>query len=341
MCAASCRPLMFNRRGREEATKNLQVDEDGDCSRCGGDAQPSSIQGYLKCVRCEYEWPDPNAVSSGPKRETIHDEQKKVEEFKQELEKGSLRGVLGIESQLSNEQEATLGRLQDKWMDGLAGTFNAAEDERKPLMISFDAEDNIVGTDLAIISVLGNEFDGGEEIRIEYPGQDTEFYSMDARDDRGWRVGRTIPDTCRNIASIINRKSTIVHAEGVDDTIVFEPRDASINPGSVVIFVDDPGGKNMLLERDGRVIDVDAMMTIEDYREMLGLVLDDGVITPSEDELLWIMRSNLGITDEQHMQLLINRFGNGVIKECPACHGMIAYLPDHGGWWCEPCQSWV
>ena len=332
---------MFNRRGREEAKKNLQVNEEGDCARCGGDAQPSSIQGYLQCARCSYEWPDPNAASSGPKRESIHDEQKKVEEFKEELEKGSLRGVLGIESELSTEQEATLGRLQSKWMDGLAGTFNAAEEERKPLMISFDGEDNIVATDLAIISVLGNDFDGGEEIRIEYPGQDTEFYSMDARDDRGWRVGRTIPDTCRTSASILNRRSTIVHAEGEGDTIVFEPRDARINPSSVVIFVDDPGGKNMLLERDGRVIDVDAMMTIEDYREMLGIVLDDGVITPSEDELLWIMRTNLGISDEQHMQLLINRFGNDVVKECPACHAMISYLPDHGGWWCESCQSWV
>jgi ribosomal protein L37AE/L43A len=332
---------MFNRGGRDEARKNLEVQEDGDCPRCGGDAQPSSIPGYLQCVKCQYEWPDPNAVSTGPVRTTIHDESKKVDEFKEELEKGSLRGVLGLDSDLSKEQEATLGRLQNRWMDGMAGHFNAAEEERKPLMISFDDEDNIVATELAVISVLGNDFDGGEEIRVEYPGRDTEFYSMDATDDRGWRVGRAISDTCRNIASIINRRSTIVHAESTEDTIVIEPRDASIQPTSVVIFVDDPGGKNMLLERDGRVIDVDAMMTIEDYREMLGLVVDDGVITPSEDELLWIMRSNLGISDEQHMQLILNRFGEGIIKECPACHAMTPYYPDHGGWWCESCQNWV
>ena len=332
---------MFNRGGRDEAKKNLQVDEEGDCPRCGGDAQPSSIPGYLQCVKCQYEWPDPNAISSGPVRTTIQDESRKVDEFKQELEKGSLRGVLGLESDLSKEQEATLGRLQDRWMDGMAGHFNAAEDERKPLMISFDGEDNIVATELALISVLGNDFDGGEEIRVEYPGRDTEFYSMDATDERGWRVGRSIPDTCRNIASIINRKSTIVHAESTEDTIVIEPRDSSIQPTSVVIFVDDPGGKNLLLERDGRVIDVDAMMTIEDYREMIGLVVDDGVITPSEDELLWIMRSNLGISDEQHLQLLLNRFGDGIVKECPACHEMTPFYSEHGGWWCESCQSWV
>ena len=332
---------MFNRGGRDEAKKNLEIQEDGDCPRCGGDAQPSSIPGYLQCVTCQYEWPDPEATSNRPERSTIHDESKKVDEFKQELEKGSLRGVLGLDSNLSKEQEATLGRLQNRWMDGMAGHFNAAEEERKPLMISFDDEDNIVATELAVISVLGNDFDGGEEIRVEYPGRDTEFYSMDATDDRGWRVGRSIPDTCRNIASIINRRSTIVHAESTEDTIVIEPRDASINPTSVVIFVDDPGGKNMLLERDGRVIDVDAMMTIEDYREMLGLVVDDGVITPSEDELLWIMRSNLGISDEQHMQLILNRFGEGIIKECPTCHAMTPYYPDHGGWWCDSCQIWV
>ena len=95
---------MFNRRGREEATKNLQVDEEGDCSRCGGDAQPSSIQGYLKCVRCEYEWPDPNAASSGPKRETIHDEQKKVEEFVL-LDEGINRMHIGGSSSSRTEGE--------------------------------------------------------------------------------------------------------------------------------------------------------------------------------------------------------------------------------------------
>ena len=174
---------MFNRGGRDEAKKNLEIHEDGDCARCGGDAQPSSISGYLQCVRCQYEWPDPNASGSGPLRSTIHDESKKVDEFKQELEKGSLRGVLGLDSELSKEQEATLGRLQNRWMDGMAGHFNAAEEERKPLMISFDDEDNIVATELAVISVLGNDFDGGEEIRVEYPGRDTEFYSMDATDD--------------------------------------------------------------------------------------------------------------------------------------------------------------
>ena len=60
-----------------------------------------------------------------------------------------------------------------------------------------------------------------------------------------------------------------------------------------------------------------------------------------EDELLWIMRSNLGISDEQHMQLILNRFGEDIIKECPACHAMTPYYPEHGGWWCESCQNWV
>jgi len=67
----------------------------------------------------------------------------------------------------------------------------------------------------------------------------------------------------------------------------------------------------------------------------------EDVFLGKKDELLWIMRSNLGISEEQHMQLILNRFGEGVIKECPACHAMTPYYPDHGGWWCESCQNWV
>ena len=50
--------------------------------------------------------------------------------------------MLGIDQNLSREQEASLQRLEQKWMSGLQGTYNAAEEERKPLMISFDDEDH-------------------------------------------------------------------------------------------------------------------------------------------------------------------------------------------------------
>ena len=56
------------RKGRREAAENLSVAEEGDCPRCGGEKQPSSLPGYLSCARCQYEWKDPNhlAKKGGP-----------------------------------------------------------------------------------------------------------------------------------------------------------------------------------------------------------------------------------------------------------------------------------
>ena len=135
------------------------------------------------------------------------------ERIRKELEEGGeLHKMLGIEQNLSSEQEASLQRLEDKWMSGLQGTYNAAEEDRKPLMISFDDEDNIQHTDIGSVTILGNNFDGGEEIRLEYPGKGTEFYTLDYEDESGWRKGRDREHTARNIASIINKRSSLVHA---------------------------------------------------------------------------------------------------------------------------------
>ena len=51
------------RKGRREAYENLSISEEGDCPRCGGEKQPSTLAGYLNCVRCGYEWKDPNHVA--------------------------------------------------------------------------------------------------------------------------------------------------------------------------------------------------------------------------------------------------------------------------------------
>ena len=40
------------RKGRREAVDNLGFNEGGDCPRCGGEAQPSTMNGYLHCVSC-------------------------------------------------------------------------------------------------------------------------------------------------------------------------------------------------------------------------------------------------------------------------------------------------
>ena len=49
------------REGRRQARENLSSTEGGDCGRCGGGATSSNIPGYLQCVKCGYEWKDPEA----------------------------------------------------------------------------------------------------------------------------------------------------------------------------------------------------------------------------------------------------------------------------------------
>ena len=164
----------------------------------------------------------------------------------------------------------------DEWF---TGTYNAAEEGRKPLMISFDDEDNIQHTDIGSVTILGNNFDGGEEIRLEYPGKGTEFYTLDYEDELGWRKGKDSQHTARNIASIINKRSSLVHAFSEENKIIFELRDSSLNPDSLVIFVDDPGGQDMVAEKQG--VELDSRdITLQDYQEVVKLALADGIITP-------------------------------------------------------------
>ena len=106
------------RKGRREAYENLSISEEGDCPRCGGEKQPSSLAGYLSCVRCGYEWKDPNhaAQKRGPP-ETYRRDAELIEEFKQEMQSGDLTNVLGIDKGLSGEQEASteeIGRQVDE-----------------------------------------------------------------------------------------------------------------------------------------------------------------------------------------------------------------------------------
>ena len=38
------------RKGRKEAADNLTIQDEGDCARCGGESQPSTMEGYLASV---------------------------------------------------------------------------------------------------------------------------------------------------------------------------------------------------------------------------------------------------------------------------------------------------
>ena len=331
------------REGRRQAKENLSGSDEGDCARCGGNGTSSSIPDYLQCVKCVYEWQDPEASgpSSGP-RDSITRDSEKLNEFKQEMESGQgLARVLGVDDGLDAEQKESLVRLQDKWISGMHGQYNAAEEERKPLMIAFDEDDNLLETQVGAIHLSDNVFDGGEEIRIEYPGLGTEFYIINEDDALGWKRGRTLHETARNIASIINRTSELVHASAEGNTVNIELRDVKLDSDSLVIYVDDPGGRNMTVERLGVILDPDEVQVYQDYHKVVQIALADGIITPSEDQLLWAMRQNLGITDEDHVRIVIDLFGDSAVKECPSCGINAPLYIEHSAWWCDGCQQWV
>ena len=75
------------REGKRQAKENLEVHEEGDCPRCGGEAQPSSMDSYLSCSRCHYEWKDPSAGSKRKiNRPTHRQDQEYIQQFNEEIE---------------------------------------------------------------------------------------------------------------------------------------------------------------------------------------------------------------------------------------------------------------
>lgn len=330
------------RKGRRDAVENLEYTEGGDCPRCGGESQPSTMNGYLSCASCNHEWVDPDYVEDQNQGSlpTYHQDAEMIEEFKRELSNGSLAGVLGVEKNLSKKQEESLSRLEDKWLTGMQGHFNTAKEERKPLMISFDDEDNIVSTEVAAISIVANGFDGGEEIRLEYPGQGTEFYCFNVQDPLGWRRGSNAQDTARSITNVINNNSKLVFAHLEGARISLELRDEKLKPESLVLFVDDPGGTDIVAEKNGIILDARNLQDFDDYRSVVELVLEDGIISPSEDQLLWSMRQQLGIDDVYHVQMVMEMYGETTLKECTSCGNMARLYPEYAAWYCQECEAW-
>ena len=329
------------RKGRREAADNLSINEEGDCPRCGGEKQPSTMAGYLSCSKCQYEWKDPDHVTQkrGPPATYRRDEEL-INEFKQEMQSGDLSNVLGIDKGLSGEQEASLKRLEDKWMSGMSGHFNAASEERKPLMISFDDDDNLVDTTVGSITIVANGFDGGEALRLEYPGLGTEFYAYDEASQTGWRRGRSSEDTARSITNVINRFSKLVYANQDGDSILLEMRSEQLNADSLVIFVDDPGGTDIVAKKAGVSMDPRDITMMEDYKVVVEICLADGIISPSEDQMLWAMRQQLGIDDFLHVQIVQQIFGDHALKECTGCGEMAQLYPDYAAWYCQSCENW-
>ena len=86
------------RKGRREAIENLGFSEEGDCPRCGGESEPSTMTGYLRCVKCSHEWADPNYVEDKKQMEipTYHRDAELIEQFKRDVESGSLANVFSF-----------------------------------------------------------------------------------------------------------------------------------------------------------------------------------------------------------------------------------------------------
>ena len=164
-------------------------------------------------------------------------------------------------------------------MSGMQGHFNAAAEERKPLMISFDDDDNIVSTHVAAFHILTNDFDGGRT-SLEYPGYGTEFYAYNESSPTGWKRGRTKEDTARSITNTINRHSRLVYANLEGSSIQLELREESLQASALVVFADDPGGQDIVAEKGGIRLDHREIQVIDDYKSVVELVLEDGVISP-------------------------------------------------------------
>ena len=106
----------------------------------------------------------------------------------------------------------------------------------------------------------------------------------------------TKEDTARSITNTINRHSRLVYANLEGSSIQLELREESLQASALVVFADDPGGQDIVAEKGGIRLDHREIQVIDDYKSVVELVLEDGVISPSEDQLLWAMRSNLAST---------------------------------------------
>ena len=104
---------------------------------------------------------------------------------------------------------------------------------------------------------------------------------------------------------------------------------------------DDLIGQDIVAEKGGVILDFRDVNVWDDYRNVVALVLEDGIISPSEDQMLWVMRQHLGIEEEQHVALVMEIFGDNALKECTNCNGMGQLYPEYSAWYCQACESWL
>ena len=97
----------------------------------------------------------------------------------------------------------------------------------------------------------------------------------------------------------------------------------------------------MVAEKGGVSLDPRDVHRLDDFKTAVEIVLADGVITPSEDQLLYAMRDQLGISDQDYIRIVVGLFGEDVLKECYNCGGGAQLFTEHLAWYCDGCQTWT
>ena len=77
---------------------------------------------------------------------------------------------------------------------------------------------------------------------------------------------------------------------------------------------------------------------IEDYKNVIEIVLEDGIISPSEDQMLWAMRQQLGIDEQGVTQIVQNLFESRKNVQRWKNGGT---LPRYAAWYRYACEVWV
>ena len=85
--------------------------------------------------------------------------------------------------------------------------------------------------------------------------------------------------------------------------ILLELRDESLNADSLVIFVDDLGGTDIVAEKSGVSMDPRDVRMVEDYKVVVEICLADGIISPSEDPFVG-NATTTRIDDYLHVQIV-------------------------------------
>ena len=217
----------------------------------------------------------------------------------------------------------------------MQGHYNAASEDRKPLMINFDDDDNLVSTELLHWQSYRTDLMEGRNsawisgnwnwiLCVQW----AKSYWMEARtiERRNGSLNHQCHQPFIPIGLCKSRRQP---------NIVRTTR-WKLKPESLVLFVDDPGGQDSSAEKEVSS-SIQRRQCMDDYRNVIALVLEDGIISPSEDQMMWVMRQQLGIK-RNNTWLLFRKF----LVQTPSKNVKLQSngwtLPWIPSWYCQPCE---